>query len=113
MHEMSVAQSIVDIVLDTMKQHNVSDVRRVRIQLGELSGVIPYALTFGLDFLTKDTPLEETEFVYEKIPIKARCRNCKCEFIVKELEFICPECQKKELDTLSGTELKIIDMEVV
>ena len=112
MHEMSVAQSIIDIVLDTMKRHKVKSVKKVRIELGELSGVIPQSLTFGLQILTKDTPLQETEFVYDKTPIKSRCRNCKHEFIVKDLEFICPKCKGKELDTLSGTELKIIDMEV-
>ena len=112
MHEMSVAQSIIDIVLDTMKTHNVENVSKVRIQLGELSGVIPQSLSFGFQILTKDTPLEKTEFVYEKVPINAKCRKCKHEFQVKDFEFTCPKCKEKEVDTLTGTELKIIDMEV-
>ena len=46
MHEMSIAEGIVDIVLDTMKNNDASQVHSVQLDVGMMSGVEPDALHF-------------------------------------------------------------------
>ena len=48
MHEVDIAQRIVDLCLDTLAQenpqHSTSRVKRVKIRVGVLSSVVPQAL---------------------------------------------------------------------
>ncbi|CAM5465273.1 Hydrogenase maturation factor HypA [Streptomyces hirsutus] len=46
MHEMSVALSIVDQVEQAARSRSARGVRRVRLDIGELAGVVPDALAF-------------------------------------------------------------------
>ena len=44
MHEMSIAEGILDIALETMKNNDASIVHSVQLDLGLMSGVEPDAL---------------------------------------------------------------------
>jgi len=55
MHEMSIAQSLLDIVLEESRKHDLASVRVVRLQIGAMAGVVPEALTFCFELLTRDT----------------------------------------------------------
>ena len=46
MHEMSIAEGILDIALETMKNNDASIVHSVQLDLGLMSGVEPDALLF-------------------------------------------------------------------
>ena len=56
MHEMSIAEGILDIALETMKNNDASIVHSVQLDLGLMSGVEPDALLFCWDAVTKKTP---------------------------------------------------------
>ena len=47
MHEMSIAQSIIDIVQQEMARHQVSKVSVIRLVVGEFTAVVPDSLTFS------------------------------------------------------------------
>ena len=53
MHEMSIAEGILDIALETMKNNDASIVHSVQLDLGLMSGVEPDALLFCWDAVTK------------------------------------------------------------
>jgi hydrogenase nickel incorporation protein HypA/HybF len=46
MHEMAIAQSIIEIVEREARKHNSGSVKRVKVQIGEFSGVVKEALEF-------------------------------------------------------------------
>ena len=46
MHELGIAFYLIDMVEDLGKQNNLTSVARVKLQLGEVSGVVP---TYLLD----------------------------------------------------------------
>ncbi len=44
MHEMSIAEGILDVALDTLRQHDASVIHSVQLDLGLMSGVEPDSL---------------------------------------------------------------------
>ena len=46
MHEMSIAQSIIDIVNDTLAENEKSRLKEVAVDIGEMVAVVPESLQF-------------------------------------------------------------------
>ena len=112
MHEMSIAQSIADIVLSTASRHDAARVLGVKIQAGRMRGIVPEQLSFCFTFMVRGTIAEGAELVVEEVPIRTRCRRCQRVFEVEDLRFLCPGCGSGDLETLSGMELMVRDIEI-
>jgi len=112
MHEMSVAQSILKIVLNEAERNGATKVKIVRIRAGELRGIVRDQLAFFFDFITKDTLAEGAILEVEQVPIKGKCKSCEHVFMVQNYEFLCPECTSKDVDVLEGLELVVKEIEV-
>jgi hydrogenase nickel incorporation protein HypA/HybF len=57
MHELSIAMAIVESVEEAIAAYPGTAVRRVVIEVGELSGVVPEALEFSWSYATENTAL--------------------------------------------------------
>lgn len=110
MHELSIAQSIVDIV----RQHAPDGVpvRAVRVAVGRMSGVVPESLEFCFSAVVGDTMLEGARLEIDRIPVRADCAQCGNVFVVEEAAFACPACGGSDLKLISGTELQVIEIEI-
>jgi len=111
MHELSIAQSILDIIMEEMRKHNVERIASVRLKIGEMSAVVPESLTFCWSIVTKDTPAEGSRLDIVSLPIQAKCISCGNVFIVENYVYVCPDCGSGDLAILSGKELQIQDFE--
>ena len=112
MHEMSIAQSLLEIVEDTLKENPHSKLKKVVVKIGELVAVVPDSLDFCYKALTAGTPLEGSELEIEIIPVAALCQDCGKEFKVDSFFFICPHCESTNVKILSGQELRVSELEV-
>ena len=112
MHEMSIARSIIDLVLKEARKAKVTRINSVTVKIGELTAVVPASLTFCWDILTKDSPLNGSELLLKEIPVRAECSDCAFEFTVKNYIFACPKCKSGEIAVLSGRELTVEEMDV-
>jgi hydrogenase nickel incorporation protein HypA/HybF len=112
MHEMSIAQSVLEIVNDTLQQNPGSKLKKVVVKVGELVAVVPDSLQFCYQALTTDSPLEGSELVIEVIPVAASCQDCGKEFKVDSFFFVCPHCESAQVKVLSGQELQVSELEV-
>ncbi|QFQ95003.1 hydrogenase maturation nickel metallochaperone HypA [Streptomyces phaeolivaceus] len=112
MHEMSVALAVVDQVAEAAdRAGNVTAVRSVRLQVGELAGVVPDSLTFCFELACAGTLLEGAELVTEAVPGRAQCTACAHEWAVgMPPRLTCPVCDGTRTDLLSGRELQIVDV---
>jgi hydrogenase nickel incorporation protein HypA/HybF len=109
MHEVSITQNLIEIINENLPDEN-SKLLKVRLEIGELSGVIPESIEFSYDILIKNTRLENSVIEIERIPVRVQCENCKNEFNVENLMFICPECNSGDVKILKGNELQIKDL---
>ncbi|KND40488.1 MULTISPECIES: hydrogenase maturation nickel metallochaperone HypA [Streptomyces] len=112
MHEMSVALAVVDQVVEAAgRAGDVTAVRSVRLQVGELAGVVPDALAFGFELACAGTLLEGAELVTEEVPGRARCTSCAHAWDVgMPPRLTCPACGGTRTDLLAGRELQIVDV---
>jgi hydrogenase nickel incorporation protein HypA/HybF len=112
MHELSITQSILDIVLNQAKAAQAKKVTRINLVIGELSGVVSDCVQFYFDFLKKGNVAEEATLDFKLVPIELRCRDCQTTFRPNDSAWICPNCQGKGLDVIGGQESYIESIEV-
>ncbi|MCU0645720.1 MAG: hydrogenase maturation nickel metallochaperone HypA [bacterium] len=111
MHELSIVQNIIGIIQSELSKHNITRVKSISLRIGRMRQVVPDALFFAFECLSKDTPLEGAEVKIEDIPIKGRCRNCHHEFILENWQENCASCGENQMDIISGKELEIAEFE--
>jgi hydrogenase nickel incorporation protein HypA/HybF len=112
MHELSIAQNIVTIVVDEAKRAGAASVKTIRIRAGALRGIVREQLLFSFDFVKTGTVAEGATLEMETLPIRAACKTCSREFGVENYEMICPECTSKELNLIQGMELDVKEIEI-
>ena len=112
MHELAIAQSIFEVISEQAAAHQAVHVRSVSLRVGEAHGVVLDSLTYCFAMLTDLEPvLSGARLDVEMVPHRARCQNCRSEFVV--LNFIpqCPRCQGWSNEIVSGMEFQIFEME--
>ncbi len=112
MHELSIAQSIVDIIQQYVPEDQSQDVRLVKVRVGQLAGVVPDSLDFCFGAIVKDTPLGNARLDIEEVPLESQCKVCHGLFAVEGACFVCPYCGSGEIKVISGTELQVVEIEV-
>jgi hydrogenase nickel incorporation protein HypA/HybF len=112
MHEMSIAQSLIDILKEEMLKHNARTLRSVRLNIGQLSAVVPDAFSFCFQIATEGTELEGARLIMDIIPLRGYCKDCEKEFEIENYAFACPHCEGTEIQTLGGQDLSIVEIEV-
>ena len=113
MHEMGIAMQIIEIATASIPQSiPISRVERVHLTIGKLAAVVPESLRFCFEIAAKETPLDGAELVIAEIPVKARCKICRREWIITEPVFKCVACDSGQIEILSGRELNIESIEI-
>ena len=112
MHEMALAEGILDIALDYGKQNEAKRIAEVGLLIGEMSGVEQESLRFSFEMLVKGTIAEGAKLVIKKVPLMGKCSKCGKEFHIEHYDFWCPECKDGALTTISGREMKVEYLEV-
>jgi hydrogenase nickel incorporation protein HypA/HybF len=112
MHELSLAQSILEIVQQAVPPERDARASTVRLRIGELAGVVEDSLTFCFDAITRGTRLEGSRLAIEHIPTQADCRTCGARGVIVPTEFRCPSCGGTEIVLVSGRELQVVEVEL-
>jgi len=112
MHELSVVQSVVEMVEREAKSNHAIGVSRVCLEIGDLAGIEMDALKFAWKSVIPHTLLRRSKLVIDKVKGKARCENCGKEFEMHDYFDVCPECQSFQNEVLAGKELKVKSIEI-
>ena len=112
MHEMSIVQSLIDIIKEEMEKNNARTLRSVRLHIGQMSAVVPDALSFCFEVITTGTELEGARLNMDVIPLEGFCRKCEDKFQIEDYAFACPACGSSEIEVIGGQDLSIVEMEV-
>jgi hydrogenase nickel incorporation protein HypA/HybF len=113
MHELSIAQNIIEIVKTNIPEPEWGLVASVNIKVGEVAGVVPESLEFSFHAITADTPLSQTQLKIDFVPFRIHCNKCG-EMTGNEAGFaICEKCGSPDTKTISGSELQITGIEIL
>ena len=108
MHELSITQSVVDAVTRRMGDARV---RRVRLEIGRLSGLVPDAVQFCFEMVAAGTTCEGALVEIDEPCGQARCRTCGPAFETGDMLALC-ECGSADIAVEGGRELRIREVEV-
>lgn len=111
MHELSLVESIYDVIVDKIREYGVKRVIRVKVIAGGLTGVEDTTMKACFEMFIEATPVEGAELVIEHVPIRVRCRVCGNEYETKIPFSVCPICRSKSMKIVSGKELYIDSLE--
>jgi hydrogenase nickel incorporation protein HypA/HybF len=109
MHELAIAQSILDIAVRHAGGRPVS---RVEVAVGHLRQVVPSALSFAFELVAEGTPLAGAELVMNVVPATARCRACGEESVLDGFPLLCRACGSANLAVIAGEELRVESLDV-
>jgi hydrogenase nickel incorporation protein HypA/HybF len=112
MHELGIAQSVLEAVQAEAAKHEGAKAAKVGLRIGELAAIDPEALRFAFEALTRETDLEGMEVEIEMCPRRHRCSDCAAEFNVKDFVFECPQCGANRNECISGEELELAYVEL-
>ena len=112
MHELSIANSILDAVRAEAARRPGARLVKVGVRVGELSGIQPDALSFSFEALVRGSNLEPLALEIEDCPRRQRCPECGREFQVHDFDITCPDCGEASTRCISGDELDLIYMEI-
>lgn len=111
MHEISIAEDLAGIVLETARDNGLSEVCTVNVSFGQMIQIVPEIFRFAFSEAVRQTIASGAEINIEIIPIKLKCSGCGSEFLMGEDLFICANCGSSELQIIQGKELFIKSIE--
>jgi len=112
MHEMGIANSILEAVAKELRRYPGSRASKVGVRIGELAAVDPDSLSFCFEAITRDTEFEALVLEVDFVPRRHCCGACGKEFDVHDYEFACPQCGSLAFHCISGDELALSYIEV-
>ena len=111
MHELSIAQRMVETLLQTAARSGGGRVASARLLLGELTCVEPETLTFAFDVSCRGTAAEGCRLEIVRVPVRLRCPACGAEGEGDPYQ-PCAGCGGAGFDVLAGREIRLDTMEL-
>src|SRR5262245_449035 len=108
MHELAITESIVTSICERVDGARVT---RVRLVIGQLSGVVPDAVRFCFEVCTAGTPVQGALLEVDEPAGRGRCRGCGAEVEIPDAIPLCG-CGSADVELLGGQELVIKEVEV-
>ncbi|MGA2234198.1 MAG: hydrogenase maturation nickel metallochaperone HypA [Terriglobales bacterium] len=112
MHEMGIANSVLEAVRTEMGLHPGTYPCKVGVRIGEMAAIDQDALRFCFEAMIQETDLASLELGIEFCPRRHRCQVCGRDFVVRDYDCRCPQCASLETTCISGDELELAYLEV-
>ena len=112
MHELSVTESMLGVVLRHAQSNNATKVTAINMVLGDMSTVMEESVRFYFEIIAKDTIAEGAELNFRRTKLIGRCGKCGKEWEVEEYNFLCPACEGDETEIISGREFQVESIEI-
>ncbi|OIP09586.1 MAG: hydrogenase maturation nickel metallochaperone HypA [Betaproteobacteria bacterium CG2_30_59_46] len=112
MHEMSLAEGVLQVIEDSAKINGFSRVKTVWLEIGELAGVEVEAMCFCFDAMVKGTLADGARLEVVATEGQGHCLTCG-EIVHIRLRYDpCPLCGGHPVEPFGGLEMKVKELEV-
>ena len=112
MHEMSLCEGVLRILVEQAEIQNYSKVNRVTLEIGELSCAVPESMELCFTAVTRGTLADGATLEIVRTKGEAWCRACEKVVPVDERFGPCPECGGMEIELRGGDGMRIKELEV-
>jgi hydrogenase nickel incorporation protein HypA/HybF len=110
-HELGVANEILDVALSEAGRHAAKKVTSIRLRVGVLRGIEPENLSFLFGHLAHGTPAEGARLEIEEEPIRVLCEACGA---LESRVFVCecPHCKGANVSVSGGESISIVSLDI-
>lgn len=113
MHELSIAESIVDAVTESAAAYPGARIMEVRLRVGALASVVEDSLQFCWGIVTEGTELAGSKLVVRVLPVVMHCAACGADSELEGVQsFRCPRCGELAASLRQGREMEIESIEL-
>ncbi|MEH6471435.1 MAG: hydrogenase maturation nickel metallochaperone HypA [Halopseudomonas sp.] len=112
MHEMSLAEGVIQVLEDNARSQGFSRVKKVSLEIGRLSYVEIESMRFCFEAVCRDSIAAGAELEIIEITGRGWCHNCEKQFDYSARYDPCPHCQGYQVQMVSGDEMRIKELEV-
>jgi hydrogenase nickel incorporation protein HypA/HybF len=111
-HEMSIAESVLQIIEDKARSDGYAKVNAVWLEIGQLAGVETESLRFCFDVVARDTVARDARLEIIETAGQGWCMECACNVAVTARYEPCPRCGSFQIEVTGGEEMRVKELEV-
>jgi hydrogenase nickel incorporation protein HypA/HybF len=112
MHELSVTESVLDIVIRHAQQANAHRVTGIDLVIGEYASIVDDSVQFYWDIISKDTPAVGAQLRFRRIPAELACQSCGHRYHPDLDSYACPECGSSRVQIVAGREFYVESIDI-
>ncbi len=113
MHELGIVMQVIRQVEQVAEENGVEQVRKINMEIGEVSSVVPELFLDCFHWAKKKTRhLQEAELEIVLLEGLSYCQDCKRTYPTTVYAKECPHCKSRRTYLLTGNEINIRDIEV-
>lgn len=113
MHELGIVMQVIDQVEAVAEENQVTEVKKLRMEVGEVSSIVPELFTDCFQWAKKKTKhMKDTELELIVLEGISYCQSCKETYRTTAYGKECPHCGSHDTYLVTGNEVTIKDMEV-
>ncbi len=112
MHEMSLAENMLQLIEDAAYQQGFTRVKTVWLEIGQLACVEQESLRFGFDVVTRGSIAEQARLEIIETAGQGRCGKCAQSFPLAALYESCPACGSYDVKVTGGDGMRVKELEV-
>lgn len=112
MHELSLCQSIVEILKAQARHHQYQSVRRIELRVGPGAMVESASMVFAFGVASRGTLAEGAILEIRPVPAKVVCLDCSHQGEMEKLAEACSRCGSYRLLWEEGGGLRLGEIEV-
>lgn len=112
MHEMSIAESVLQIIEDKARVEGFSRVKAVWLEVGQLASVEKESLRFCFDVVTRNSVAQDARLEIIETAGHGWCMECASNVPVTARYEPCPNCGNFQIEVTGGEEMRVKELEV-
>ncbi|MCY1712680.1 hydrogenase maturation nickel metallochaperone HypA [Caproiciproducens galactitolivorans] len=105
MHELGVLNALVHTVEGIVREEGLTEVEKIVIEVGELSGIVPRYIEQCYPAAVYKTFMEKTALELVVVPGIVKCRECGRVFNAAANDLYCLDCGGQNLEILEGNDM--------
>lgn len=112
MHELTIAESVLQLLEEQAEAQRFSRVRTVWLETGALAAVEVESLRFCFEAVTRGSLADGARLEIIQVPGRAWCAGCNAGVAISQRYEACPRCAGHRLRITQGEELRVRELEV-
>lgn len=112
MHEMSIAEGILQLLEETARKEQAQRVTVVVLEIGQLASIEVESLRFCFDAVVRGSVADGARLEILETPGQGWCLDCNQSVPLTEKLSGCPLCGSFRVQVTGGTEMRVKELEV-